>query len=373
MVMSDPLVEAKTLPTAAEVIRSITPPVLATLVVIQGPDQKTQEDIANEVGCARSTVSKYFRTLENLPLSVIDKQGHSVVVTEHGERLIKVYQSILFEFDIDLESVDWAADEISVVEDALSPLYRFRSETPFLVLAGLVDLSTETQHEIWIDDLIIRMENIDRETINSVSKQHFEQILDNLEQHGTIRKDGEEIEFTKKGRHQGDLLRKVISDIPVERGTINTQKSQTDSSISASDQSSTVSPQGGLKAGTESELVAEPDAANAFRGGSFQDIVGTAEIGPVVCVDSGDGLQTIGSIRGRNTEALAESLRAIASELEEIEETSGQPLSAGIYRCLVRNDEIFPLGDDWQSLETASFTEWHMINKAFRLIDQQDP
>ena len=371
--MPDLLVEAKSLPTAAEVIRSITPPVLATLVVIRGADRKTQEEIASEVGCARSTVSKYFRTLENLPLSVIDKQGHSVVVTEHGERLIEVYQSILSEFDIDLDSVDWAADEISVVEDALSPLYRFRSETPFLVLAGLVDLSTEVQHDIWIDDLIIRMENIDRETINSVSKQHFEQILDNLEQHGTIRRDGEEIELTKKGRHQGDLLRKVIFDIPVERGTTNTQKSQTDSSISASDQSSAVSPQGGLKAGAESGLIAEQDAANAFQGGSFQGTVGTAEIGPVVYVDSGDGLRSIGSIRGEEAETLAEDLRAIASELEEMEDASGQPLSAGIYRSLVYDDEMFPLGNDWQSLETASFAEWQMINKAFRLIDQQDP
>ncbi|WP_251344641.1 hypothetical protein [Haloplanus halophilus] len=371
--MSGPLVEEKSLPTATEVIRSITPPVLATLIVIQGPDRKTQEEIANEVGCARSTVSKYFRTLENLPLPVINKQGHSVVVTEHGEGLIEIYQSILSEFDIDLESVDWAADEISLVENALSPLYRFRSETPFLVLAGLVDLSTEAQHEIWIDDLIIRMENIDRETINSVSKQHFEQILDNLEQHGTIRRDGEEIELTKKGRHQGNLLRKVIFDTSIERDTVKTQKSQTNSSVSASDQSQTISPQDGLKAGTEPELIAEPDAANAFRGGNLQGIVGTAEIGPVVCVDSGDGLRTVGSIRGRDTEALAENLRAIASELEEMEDASGHPLSAGIYRCLVRDDKVFPLGDDWQSLETASFAEWHMINKAFRRIDQHDP
>jgi len=370
--MSDSLVEAKSLPTAAEVIRSITPPVLATLVVIRGPDRKTQEEIASEVGCARSTVSKYFRTLENLPLSVIDKQGHSVVVTEHGDSLIEVYQSILSEFEIKLESVDWAADEISVVEDALSPLYKFRSETPFLVLAGLIDLSTETQHEIWIDDLIIRMENIDREKINSVSNQHFEQILDNFEQHGTIRRDGEEIELTEKGRHQGALLRKVIFDVLVERDPIDKQKSQSDSSMPTSDLSPTVSPQDSPKAGVESELIAEPDAANAFQGGNFQGILGTAEIGPVVCVDSGDGLRSIGSIRGKDTETLAENLRAIASELEEMEDASGQPLSAGIYRCLVRDGEIFPLGDDWQSLETASFAEWQMINKAFRLINQQD-
>jgi len=371
--MSGPLAEAEDLPIAAEVIRSITPPVLATLVVIRGPDRITQEEIANEVGCARSTVSKYFRTLENLPLSIIEKQGHSVVVTDYGERVIEVYQSILSEFNIDLESVDWAADEISVVEDALSPLYKFRSETPFLVLAGLVDLSTEAQQGIWIDDLIIRMENIDRETTNSVSKQHFEQILDNLEQHEAIRRDGEEIKFTEKGRRQGDLLKRVIFDILVERDTTKKEKSQTESSISASDLSPTVSHQGGPRAGTEPELIAEPDAANAFRGGSYQDIVSTAEIGPVVCISSDDGLRTIGSIRGQNTETLAENLRTIASELEEMEDASGQPLSAGIYRCLVRDDEIFPLGDGWQSLETASFKGWQMINKAFRLIDQQDP
>jgi predicted transcriptional regulator len=369
--MPDSLVEAKPLPTAAEVIRSITPPVLATLVVLRGANRKTQEEIASEVGCARSTVSKYFRTLENLPLSVIDKQGHSVVVTEHGESLIEIYQSVLSEFGIELESVDWAADEISVVEDALSPLYKFRSETPFLVLAGLVDLSTEAQHEIWIDDLIIRMENIDRETINSVSKQHFEQILDNFEQHETIQRDKEEIELTEKGQHQGALLRKVTFDILDERDTI--ENSQTDSGVSTSDLSSTVSPQTSPKTGTGSELIAEPDAANAFQGGSYQGTVGAAEIGPVVCVDSGDGLRSIGAIRGEETETLAENLRAIASELEEMEDASGQPLSAGIYRSLVYDDGIFPLGDDWQSLETASFAEWQMINKAFRLIDQQDP
>jgi len=369
--MPDSLVEAKPLPTAAEVIRSITPPVLATLVVLRGANRKTQEEIASEVGCARSTVSKYFRTLENLPLSVIDKQGHSVVVTEHGESLIEIYQSVLSEFGIELESVDWAADEISVVEDALSPLYKFRSETPFLVLAGLVDLSTEAQHEIWIDDLIIRMENIDRETINSVSKQHFEQILDNFEQHGTIQRDREEIELTEKGQHQGALLRKVTFDILDKRDTI--ENSQTDSDVSTSDLSSTVSPQTSPKTGTGSELIAEPDAANAFQGGSYQGTVGAAEIGPVVCVDSGDGLRSIGPIRGEETETLAENLRSIASELEEMEDASGQPLSAGIYRSLVYDDEIFPLGSDWQSLETASFTEWQMINKAFRLIGQQDP
>jgi hypothetical protein len=56
-----------------------------------------------------------------------------------------------------------------------------------------------------------------------------------------------------------------------------------------------------------------------------------------------------------------------------MEDASGQPLPAGIYRSLVYDDEMFPLGNDWQSLETASFAEWQMINKAFRLIDQQDP
>lgn len=352
-VMSDCLTETKYLPTAAEVMRSITPPVLATLVITRGTDGKTQRQIASEVGCARSTISKYFQTLENLPLPVINKQGHSVVVTEHGDSLIKMYQSLLSEFEIDIESVDWATDEISIVEDALSPLHRFRSDTPFLVLAGLVDLSTETQHEVWIDDLIVWIENNGHETISHMSKQHFEQILDNLEQHETIRRNDEEIKLTQKGQRQGNLLRDLIVNIFSEHSIKKEQRLQTDSGALDSDPPVTVSPQQPSKTintGTKSERIAEPDAANAFRGGSFEDIVSGAEVGPVVCVDFGDELRPIGSIRGEETDTLAENLHAIASQLEEIRDSPDQILSAGVYRCLVYDDEILPLRDDWQSL-----------------------
>jgi len=357
--------------TAAEILRAVTPRVLATLVVIQEGEQQTQAQMAEDIGCARSTVSKHLRTLKNLPVKVIRKQGHDVEITNEGKKLIDVYSQTLSRFGIQLDSVNWATDEISAVENALSPLYEVRSETPFLILASLADLSTESEYEVWIDDLIFRVRNIDQENTRSISKQHFEQILDNFEQHKTIQREGDEIELTKKGKHQWRLMKEITSDILVEQDTVEEQEVQTNSAILSTKRSLSASSQ--LKANTTSELIAEPDAANAFRGGNFQNIAGTADIGPVVCVDSGDGPRSIGSIRGNDTETLAENLRAIASELEEMEDTNGRPLPAGVYRSLVHDEEIFPLGDDWQSLETASFAEWHMINKAFRLIDQQDP
>jgi len=365
--------------TASKVIRANSPRVLATLLAVQGHERRTQEQIADEVGCARSTVSKYLRVLDDLPEDIIRKQGHSITVTHRGAGLINVYESALKGLDIDIGKVDWTSDEISAVDEALAPLHQFRSSAPFLVLRALISLSESSQfdQEIWIDDLIMTVETLQQESGDSISRQHFDQILDNFAKHETVTRERDELQLTQKGHQQGELLTGVLDWIRSDQESARSEPSEERPTAGRTTYGlkGMNSPKIGAFAtepGQDIESIAEQDAKKAFRGRTAHGRENAPRVGPAIFIETADELHSIGAVEGENTASLADTLRTLASRLENLEKEYDPPLPAGIYRSLVTAGEPVPLGDDWQPLDTASFAEWHMINKAFQLIGQQD-
>lgn len=372
---------------AAEILQAISPPVLATLLAFREREQKKQAEIASEVGCARSTISKYVQTLTNLPVAVLDKDGHRVTVTSAGHTLIDLYRTALAECSIDIETVNWSTER-DAIEEALSPLYRFRSTSPYLILDGIYELDQQTVDDdhIWEDDLLMEIDSREPTTIDSISSQHFDQVLEQFDTHDVIDRDDDSLSLTKKGRTLGTLCRQI----QVTFGqTTPEQPSSTASNESTNTQGIEIghhpaeSPQGleqpspsastpKFQSTTTTQSLGAPDSANAFRGGLTDRAAGaTPRLGPVICVRKDGDVHPVGPVKGDTVAAVATQLRSLAAELEELDETGDGTLQAGVLRSLVRGDQVTPLGEDWQDLSEASFTEWQMINKALELVSNE--
>lgn len=373
---------------AAEILRALTPPALATLLAFREREQKTQADIAAEVGVARSTISKYVQTLLELPVPVLNKDGHRVTVTPDGRRVIEMYRAALEERSIDVETVDWDSPNAQRVEDALSPLYRFRSASPYLILDGIYELDrqVDASEQIWEDDLLLELDGRDPSTVESISNQHFNQVLDKFDSHDVIDRDGDSLSLTDKGRTHGHLCRELQLTFGQQSEDRNTAPSpgpspssegidiggQTHSFSDEMIEETPTATRSVIQSLTGTDSLGAPDRANAFRGGlDGQESRPTPKLGPVICVQHGDDVQPVGPVNGDSASDVARTLRALAMKLEELNEATDEPLRAGVCRSLVRGDHTTPLGNDWQTLSEASFTEWHMINKALELVSNE--
>lgn len=373
---------------ASEILQTISPPVLATLLAFREREQKTQEEIASEVGCARSTISKYVQTLLNLPINVLEKNGHRITVTSAGHTLIDLYRDSLAECNIDIESVDWGSDEATRVEEALSPLFRFRSNSPYLILDGIYELDQQTAEgeEVWEDDLLMEIDRRNPSTIDSISSQHFEQVLDKFVSHNVLERDDDTLSLTEKGRALGNLSRQIqltfgengedrdtshAFDTPTAGGGIAVGRQHIDHSAEGVQDVSSSTAALDSQSPVSTKSIGTPDSANAFRGRISGHGKGpTPRLGPVICVRRAGDVQPVGSVEGGTVAEVVTKLRALATKLEEFE-TAEDELQVGVLRSLVRGDQVKPLGNDWQDLSDASFAEWQMINKAMELVSNE--
>lgn len=360
----------------SKILRTFSPQVLAAVMTISNEQKKTQEKMATQIGCARSTFSKYIQTVRDLPEPVLEKHGHQFEITDIGHEILECYTETLVNFNPDLTDSDWSSAEYREnVGEALDPLYQFRSESPFLVLVAISDSSTNTE-TAWIDDVLYQLDKLEEESDVVVSRQHFNQVLENYSESGAIEREEDSIRITEKGRAQITLLER-ISEIfrkraeqpeldPRERTTSQPQAGQRPIPEQASYQ---------LTSKNEDSEIEEPgamitqDDANAFLGGSqVGEQRRDAEIGPAVFLERNGSLDLLGIVRGGSPTEVSEQFRDIANQIEQLGATEDQTVR--LYRSLLTGDEVHPVGNEWQPLETASVDEWKKVNRALQLTDR---
>ncbi len=185
---------------AGAVLRVLTPPRAATLVLVRGGDL-TQRAIADHLDRTPPAVSNYFERLEGLPQPLVERDGHDHWATSKGKQVV----SAIFEFGArvgtDLQS-GWRDDTgwVDRYADSVSPLYEFRSDAPFLILyalgTGKLSFSEiEDTVKEWSADTITRSQIISR-------LRHVE----DAELATTI---GESAQLTEKGEAQFQLLDRI--------------------------------------------------------------------------------------------------------------------------------------------------------------------
>jgi Mn-dependent DtxR family transcriptional regulator len=208
---------------AGKILRALKPSTLGTLIVIYSDDTQTQEKIANAIGCARSTVSKYLQSLEDLTLA--KKKAQRYTVTDAGEKVIGLMNSMAGEDDIDLFSVNWSnADAKETVATLLTPLYDSRSIASFFILDSLYTRSgtigrLSQPQTIQIEDVVQDVDVRQTERGESATTESVRQKLRRFNDAGVIEFDGRRITLTEKGIEHGQTLHQLVDFLMNQKDT----------------------------------------------------------------------------------------------------------------------------------------------------------
>ncbi len=260
---------------AGEILRTLSPPTFASLHLVIDYEVSTQAEMADIIGCVRPSVSKYLQSLENLPVALVQKQGHDYSVTSAGERVFGLIDSMLHRLGIDLRSIDWGDDEEQDgVAEILTPLYDSRSTLPFLVLESIRDLSglddvLGTPQPVKVadvvDDVSLRRQDIGK----NVGPKQIRQTLQRFENKKEISFDGSQIRFLQKGQEHALLMHEIVVFLNERTNDVE----QIDSKRESESNSSLKHPPSTTGA-TQTELIDTPDSlANQFRSDDDPTIV----------------------------------------------------------------------------------------------------
>jgi predicted transcriptional regulator len=221
---------------AGEVLRTLNPPSLASLLFLDEHEAYKQQDIADTIGSARSSVSKYLQSLEELPLALATKQGHRYKITSAGEKIINHFDRIFDRFDHDLYAIDWQSDaDYEQAASLLTPLYGSRSSLTFFVLDSIgtqsavgerIDLFGKPQPvsiEAVIQDVTARQQERGE---RGTSKQ-IRQSVWRFEDNDAIEFDGDRITLRDKGHEHAYLLHHVAQLLEEQEDTASEEDETT--------------------------------------------------------------------------------------------------------------------------------------------------
>lgn len=205
---------------AGEILRKLTPPTLATLLVVSEDSTCTQVDMADTIGVSRSSISKYLQTLSNLPLTLVTKRRNSrYTVTDDGKKVITLINEMVSSFDIDLHTLDWESDTAQEqVGACLAPLHGSRSDRTFFVLDALRVRSGSvnpyaTPSRVWIEDVV---HDVNTRSGNATTER-VRQTLRRYVEAASIEFDDEYIILTDKGQDQAQVLDQLANQIEKQK------------------------------------------------------------------------------------------------------------------------------------------------------------
>lgn len=146
----------------------------------------TQQEIAEELGIGRSTVSKYMKQFQDAPVPLIESSGHDSWTTPHAQYILNTLE----EEEIDLE-----------------PHTSKRRS----------DIAALTLHEAETCDTIpqLRDKVVDYE-LEFSSQMYEKSFLPDYFEHGVFNRENDTIEVTRKGEVQKDILHKTADQLVEE-------------------------------------------------------------------------------------------------------------------------------------------------------------
>lgn len=267
---------------AGEILRKLTPPTLAALLVVSEDNTRTQVEMADTIGVSRSSISKYLQTLSTLPLTLITKQRKKrYTVTDDGKKVITLFNEMVGNFEIDLHALDWESDAAQEqVGACLAPLHGSRSDRTFFVLDALRVRSGSvnpyaTPSRVWIEDVV---HDVNTRSGNATTER-VRQTLRRYVDADAIEFDDEYIKLIEKGQHQAQLLDQLAHRIEKQEG----EEVEDASRISSADSSEQ------LEAGSLSGQMRR----HGFHGGGQRAVAGPSTVShelptivPAYCLSS---------------------------------------------------------------------------------------
>lgn len=205
-----------TLVTTGEVLRRITPPTLASLVLLDTETATTQTEIAAIINRDQSTVSDYFQSLklEHTDVALIEKSNQTYRLTDTGKDVLDLVTTPR-QLGTELDTVDWGSEEDkNQMGTRLSPLHDSQSVQPFILLYTLGyrsavanshgDLESVEASEV-VSDVKTRL----RKTEKSTSNQKLRQIINRFAERDEVVSGDGRISLTEKGQRHVVLLNQV--------------------------------------------------------------------------------------------------------------------------------------------------------------------
>lgn len=207
---------------AGVILRTLTPPTLATLDLLINHDTYIQSEMADIIGCRRPTVSRYLQSLEfeDLPISLTRKQGQHYKATDLGERIFGLIDSMLDRLGLDLRGIKWNdEDNQEKIENKLSPLCDSRSIGPFLILEAMRSRVTlfDTSESINIKDIVIDVRARQQELSESVTPKQIREAVWRFDDKKAVEFDGSQITLIEKGHEHARLLHQLAQILEDEQ------------------------------------------------------------------------------------------------------------------------------------------------------------
>ncbi|WP_330631048.1 hypothetical protein [Halocatena halophila] len=215
--------ETKLIIEAGEIIQYLTATRLATLAVL-GDGHDTQIEMAEELGCSSSLISKHLTTLSNLPTPIVNKPDNTL--TTVGSEIYGEIDSLLHRLGVSLASIDWQEDaELAEVERCLDPLPAARGPLSFLVFHSIgvnnsvgeqIDLLK--QEPVKLSTIISDVRTRQDQRGETVERKHVRQQVTKLAEAGSIIFEDATVTLTDKGEAQERFIEQVIKSVGNTRG-----------------------------------------------------------------------------------------------------------------------------------------------------------
>lgn len=379
---------------AGVIMRKLSLPPIITLHHIHNNNKTyTQKEIADVIGCERATVSQYLRSMKELPLPLVVKQGQRYTTTEAGEAVLSHLKRMFDRLGDNINTIDWkneaATEEIAAW---LTPFGNARSTPPFLLLYSIGTRSAfgerierhGTPRPASLEDVVQDVTSRQEERGGRSTRKQVQELLRRFDDAGTVEYDGQEITLTKKGHEQANFLEQLIQILEKESEIGDNgeagervgppQSSPADSSYA--DRGNTqMSPERSSRERYEMDNIAQQTDPRGFfdSGRASIDILEEADhevpaIIPAYClraiVDDESEPTPVYPFTTLSLNELADQIRQLAGEYDG--EIKFEP-----YWTLQTKDGLYPLSQARLPLGEASRRAWKLVNDAHELWNEQ--
>lgn len=368
---------------AGEILQTLTPRTLGTLLIVVDEDPQTQGEIAERIGSARSTVSKYLLSLEELPLPLVRKGRQRYTGTDAGRTVLGLFDAMADRLGVDLEAIDWQTDaEVAQVANCLTPLCDSRSTTPIFVLeavrsrSGIVDL-LGTPRTVSVGEIVDAVVRRHSERGEHSTAEQVRTILRRFDEATAVEFDGEECTLTEKGQEHACLLHRIVgllTDSAEQQGAHDAQPedNQSDDAARTSPQ-----PSSAPTASTVTGRVANQLDPRQFTGGSTLSTAAsstdqqTPTIIPAYWVVS-DTEERTELTETESTPVLPLTTMTtgeLAERATQLHEEYGTDGTVVPYWTLQMGEELYPVETAELSLDAVN--PWNLLLEISRSTDDQ--
>lgn len=199
---------------AGIVLRALSPPKVATLLFVKD-GIRTQREMAERLDRTPPAISNYIEELEELPVSLVRKEGSERWITSEGEEVLGFVTRLTNNLGrLNLRRVEW--DQTSVPEllddldSYLDPLHTFRDVVAYHVLYAIGVQSSgwllDDPGTVLISDVMSAVKRWD----DSATKKQIHPRLNKFSDANAIEADGQRVQLTEKGLEQCRLLDHVM-------------------------------------------------------------------------------------------------------------------------------------------------------------------